>query len=443
MPTFLTLYKNLPHFIFKSYLFFLLGLCFIIQACSVSQSAKQSTKVLVDKEAPIFDKRFKDISIEDIDLKNFWTKLDDVEKSAEREPVIIDNQTYARITESVKSAVVNIYTVRLEEKDANIGFDPKNLLPFNIPIVSSILDFVPFQVPVPFNSKGLSLGSGFLVNEQGYILTNAHVISNALDIRVVLSEEQKEYPARIIGLDRLSDTALIKIDPDFSPTVLPFGDSDALRMGEVVLAMGNPLGFQHSVTSGLISAKERVSPSAKDQFVNFLQTDSAINPGSSGGPLINIHGEVVGINTAIIQQAQLIGFAIPINTVKEVMGMLIVGETERGWLGASAVPVSIDEAADLSYFGSGGLLVKEVTKGSPAESSGLKAKDILVEFNHEPIDNFVVFRRKLLALLPGQEIQLTVFRDGETFKVTSTLIKKPDESEVTEDTEDQNIDDAS
>lgn len=443
MPTFLTLYKNLPHFIFKSYLFFLLGLCFIIQACSVSQSAKQSTKVLVDKEAPIFDKRFKDISIEDIDLKNFWTKLDDVEKSAEREPVIIDNQTYARITESVKSAVVNIYTVRLEEKDANIGFDPKNLLPFNIPIVSSILDFVPFQVPVPFNSKGLSLGSGFLVNEQGYILTNAHVISNALDIRVVLSEEQKEYPARIIGLDRLSDTALIKIDPDFSPTVLPFGDSDALRMGEVVLAMGNPLGFQHSVTSGLISAKERVSPSAKDQFVNFLQTDSAINPGSSGGPLINIHGEVVGINTAIIQQAQLIGFAIPINTVKEVMGMLIVGETERGWLGASAVPVSIDEAADLSYFGSGGLLVKEVTKGSPAESSGLKAKDILVEFNHEPIDNFVVFRRKLLALLPGQEIQLTVFRDGETFKVTSTLIKKPDESEVTEDTEDQNMDDAS
>ena len=419
-------------------IFFLGILCLTTQACTVSQSSTQVDKVLVDKDAPIFDRRFQDISIEDIDLKKFWTRLDDVEDSAKREPVIIDNQTFARISESVKPAVVNIYTVRLEEKDAKIGIDPNRLLPFNIPIVSSILDFVPFQVPVPFNTEGLSLGSGFIINQQGYILTNAHVISNALDIRVVLSEEQKEYPARIIGIDRLSDTALIKIDPDFIPTVLPFGDSDSLHMGEVVLAMGNPLGFQHSVTSGLISAKERISPHPKDRFVNFLQTDSAINPGSSGGPLINLHGEVVGINTAIIQQAQLIGFAIPINTVKEVMGMLVVGEAERGWLGASAVPVSNGQAADLGFSGPGGLIIKEVGKGSPAEDSGLKPKDILVEFNHEPIDNFVVFRRKLLALVPGQVINLTVFRDGKTFEVTSTLIKKPEKKEGTENTFEEN-----
>ena len=234
----------------------------------------------------------------------------------------------------------------------------------------------------------------------------------------------------------MSDTALIKIEPDFIPNVLPFGDSDALRMGEVVLAMGNPLGFQHSVTSGLISAKERVSPHPKDRFVNFLQTDSAINPGSSGGPLINLHGEVVGINTAIIQQAQLIGFAIPINTVKEVMGMLIIGETERGWFGASAIPISHAAAVELEFSGSGGLLIKEVEKESPAEVSGLKAKDILVEFNHTPIDNFIVFRRKLLALVPGQAISLTVFRDGKTFEVTSTLIRKPKETEQIEGNED-------
>ena len=416
-----------------SHLLFLVAIfCIASQGCSVSQTAQQAKKVLVNKDAPIFDKRFQDISIDDIDLKKFWTRLDDVEESGDRDPISIDNHTFARISQSVKSSVVNIYTVRLEEKDAKIGIDPNSLLPFNIPIVSSILDFVPFQVPVPFNSEGLSLGSGFLINEQGYILTNAHVISNAIDIRVVLSEEQREYPAQIIGIDRLSDTALIKIDPDFRPNVLPFGDSDALQMGEVVLAMGNPLGFQHSVTSGLISAKERISPHPKDRFVNYLQTDSAINPGSSGGPLINLHGEVVGINTAIIQQAQLIGFAIPINTVKEVMGMLIIGEDERGWFGASATPISNKEAAELELNNSDGLILRGVEKGSPAEASGLKKKDIIVEFNHNPIDNFVIFRRKLLALAPGQTIHLKIFREGKTFEVTSILIKKPTETEKDE-----------
>ncbi len=409
-------------------------LCIANQGCSVTQTPQQAKKVLVNKDAPIFDKRFQDISIEDINLKNFWTRLDDVKESEKRDPISLDSQTFARISQSVKSAVVNIYTVRLEEKDAKIGIDPNSLLPFNIPIVSSILDFVPFQVPVPFNSEGLSLGSGFLINEQGYILTNAHVISNAVDIRVVLSEQQKEYPAQIIGIDRLSDTALIKIDPDFIPNVLPFGDSDALQMGEVVLAMGNPLGFQHSVTSGLISAKERTSPHPKDRFVNYLQTDSAINPGSSGGPLINLHGEVVGINTAIIQKAQLIGFAIPINTVKEVMGMLIIGEDERGWFGASATPISTEEAAALELDSSDGLIVRGVEKGSPAEASGLKEKDIIVEFNHHPIDNFVIFRRKLLSLAPGQTIELKILRESKTFEVTSTLIKKPTETEQNEET---------
>ena len=127
--------------------------------------------------------------------------------------------------------MVNIYTVRLEERDAKFGIAPNDLLHIRIPIVSSILDIVPFQVPIPFKSEGFSLGSGFLINQQGYILTNAHVISNSVNIRVVLSEGKKEYPAKIIGLDRLTDTALIKIEPDFLPTILPFGNSDELKMG--------------------------------------------------------------------------------------------------------------------------------------------------------------------------------------------------------------------
>jgi S1-C subfamily serine protease len=407
---------------------FTLSLIFMgaLAGCSVSQTSEQSNKILVGQEAPIFDKRFESVSLKDINLEKFWDHSDSPD---DREPVPLDNHTFSRITGKVKQAVVNIYTIRLEERDAKFGIAPNDLLPIRIPIVSSILDIVPFQVPIPFKSEGFSLGSGFLINREGYILTNAHVISNSVNIRVVLSEGKKEYPAKIIGIDRLTDTALIKIEPDFIPTVLPLGDSDKLQMGEVVLAIGNPLGFQHSVTSGLISAKERVAPHAGDRYVNFLQTDSAINPGSSGGPLINLYGEVVGINTAIVEKAQLIGFAIPINTVKDVMGMLITGKTERGWFGANASPITPDEALNLNYLDSVGMIIKGVEKDSPADKSNLKINDIITGINNEPITDLAIFRRKLLALSPGQEIHLTIFRDGKTFEVTSTLAHKKNDEE--------------
>jgi serine protease Do len=386
----------------------------MLTGCSVSQSAKQADKILVTSESPIFDKRFESVSLKDIDLENFWVHGD---SSDDREPVPLDNHTFSRITGKVKQAVVNIYTIRVEERDVKFGISPNDLLPIRIPIVSNILDIIPFQVPIPFKSEGFSLGSGFLINREGYILTNAHVISNAVNIHVVLAEGKKEYPAKIIGIDRLTDTALIKIEPD------------KLQMGEMVLAIGNPLGFQHSVTSGLISAKERATPHAGNRYTNFLQTDSAINPGSSGGPLINLYGEVVGINTAIVEQAQLIGFAIPINTVKGVMGMLIIGKTERGWFGAHASPITAEEALELNYPESEGMLIKGVDKDSPAEQSGLQINDIITGFNKEPITSLSIFRRKLLTLIPGQEIHLTIFRDGKTFEITSTLARKKTEEE--------------
>ena len=398
----------------------------MLTGCSVSQSAKQADKILVTSESPIFDKRFESVSLKDIDLENFWVHGD---SSDDREPVPLDNHTFSSITGKVKQAVVNIYTIRVDERDVKFGISPNDLLPIRIPIVSNILDIIPFQVPIPFKSEGFSLGSGFLINREGYILTNAHVISNAVNIHVVLAEGKKEYPAKIIGIDRLTDTALIKIEPDFVPTVLPFGDSDKLQMGEMVLAIGNPLGFQHSVTSGLISAKERATPHAGNRYTNFLQTDSAINPGSSGGPLINLYGEVVGINTAIVEQAQLIGFAIPINTVKGVMGMLIIGKTERGWFGAHASPITAEEALELNYPESEGMLIKGVDKDSPAEQSGPQINDIITGFNKEPITSLSIFRRKLLTLIPGQEIHLTIFRDGKTFEITSTLARKKTEEE--------------
>ena len=302
----------------------------VIQAfwgCTVGPSPKGMETDLVSKDDPIFDKSFETLSFEDIDLKRMWVER---EISGDRENVVIHNNTFADVAEQVKGAVVNIYTRNLEEKEAHVGVSPNDLI--RIPLLSNLFDIIPFKVPIPFKSEGFSLGSGFIINEQGYILTNAHVIHNATDIRVVLSEGKREYPAKIVGADRITDTALIRIEPDHLLTVLPLGDSDRLRIGEMVMAIGNPLGLRHSVTSGIISATERISPELNERLVDFIQTDSAINPGNSGGPLVNLHGEVVGINTAVVTKAHSIGFAIPINTVKKVMPMLVLERRKgAGW----------------------------------------------------------------------------------------------------------------
>lgn len=392
-----------------------------LNGCSVSPSPKNEVPTLITADAPIFDKRFQKISAQDLNLKNFWAENN---TSETREPIPLNNNTFADLTDKVKNGVVNIYTLRLEERDVNFGISPNDLLPIRIPIVSTIFEIIPFQVPIPFKSQGLSLGSGFIINEQGYILTNAHVVQNALDIQVLLSEGKKGYPAKIIGMDRLTDTALLKIEPDHPLTVLPLGDSDKLRMGEMVLAIGNPLGLRHSVTSGLISSKERMASQSNDNYAYFIQTDSAINPGSSGGPLINLYGEVVGVNTAIVSDAQLIGFSVPMNTVKEVMPLLVLGHAERGWFGLKALPLSLEDAAELNYDGEDALVIEEVEKDSPAEKSGLQPKDIIINFEGQPMEKFIIFRRKLLGLTPGKQIRMTIWRNGEEKEITSTLVKR-------------------
>jgi len=387
--------------------------------CTVSNSAKGMDADLVSKDDPIFDKSFDTLSFSDIDLKRMWVEH---EVSRERENVVIHNNTFADVAERAKGGVVNIYTRNLEEKEAHVGVSPNDII--RIPLLSNLFDYIPFKVPIPYNSEGFSLGSGFIINEQGYILTNAHVIHNATDIRVVLSEGRKEYPAKIMGADRVTDTALIRIEPDHLLTVLPLGDSDRLRIGEMVLAIGNPLGLRHSVTSGIVSATERISPGLNEKLVDFIQTDSAINPGNSGGPLLNLHGEVVGINTAVVSQAHSIGFAIPINTVKKVMPMLVLGKTERGWLGIRAVPLMPNKAFELKYLHEGGVLVVDVEKDSPAEKAGLKPDDIIMGLNGHPVGRFLMLRRELLSLSPGVQLNLTVFRNGTIMEIKSTLEKK-------------------
>ena len=396
------------------------GLC----CCTVSQTKTGEQADLVAKDNPIFDKSFETLSMEDIDLTHMWTEREQFET---RENVTIHNNTFADVAEAVKNGVVNIYTRNLEEKQAQFGVSPNDILPIRIPVLSNLFDIIPFKVPIPYKSEGFSLGSGFIINEQGYILTNAHVIHNATDIRVVLSEGTREYPARIIGADRITDTALIRIEPKELLTALPLGNSDKLRIGEMVLAVGNPLGLRHSVTFGIVSATERVSPGLNEKLVDFIQTDSAINPGSSGGPLVNLHGEVVGINTALVSQAQSIGFAIPINTVKKVMPMLLLGKTERGWLGVKAVPLLPQKAFELKYGRGGGVLVVEIESESPAEKAGLKPDDIIMSVNGQPVGRFLLMRREMLAMAPGDALTLTVFRNGEILEVQTVLSNRNDE----------------
>ena len=395
----------------------------LLGACSVTNNPNAPTKNLISKDDKVYDKRFRKINIEDIDLTRFWDE--DPASSEEREPIIISNNTYSELLNDVKSGVVNIYTLKLEEHDVRFGLSPNDVLPLRIPLLSDLIDVVPWKVPLPQQSQGISLGSGFIINEEGYILTNAHVAANATEIRVVLSGDDQQIPARIIGMDPMTDTALLKAEAGYPLQALPLGDSDSLKVGEMVIAIGNPLGLTHTMTSGLISAKQRVIPGQDGQILDFLQTDSAINPGSSGGPLINLYGEVIGINTAIISDAQLVGFAIPMNTVKEVMPLLITGTTGRGWFGAGGIPLTTKDAVRLNYPDASGILIQEVMDKSPAEKAGLKKDDIIIELNGQTMDDFLLFRRKLLGLTPGKTILLGIFREGEILDIEAELIKNP------------------
>jgi serine protease Do len=272
--------------------------------------------------------------------------------------------------------------------------------------------------------KQPSLGSGFIIDKEGHVVTNNHVIEDADQIKVKL-DDQKEFDAQVIGRDSSTDLALLKIKSTYDYPTVKLGDSAQLKVGQWVVAIGSPFGLERTVTAGIVSAKGRVIGSGP--YDDFIQTDASINPGNSGGPLLNLKGEVVGINTAIIASGQGIGFAIPINLAKGIITQLKSGgEVTRGWLGVAIQDVN-QEMAD--YYGieaQKGVFVADVFKGDPADSAGIKPKDIIVEVNGQKVDSTRQLTSLVANIPVGQSAKVKVMRDGQPKTFTVKIAKRED-----------------
>ena len=275
-------------------------------------------------------------------------------------------------------------------------------------------------------------GSGFIISKEGHILTNNHVVENADKITVILSDE-REFKATLVGTDPLSDVALIRIEDSGNLPTLPLGDSDALEVGELVIAIGNPFGLSQTVTAGVVSAKGRTSVGI-NEYENFIQTDAAINPGNSGGPLLNIKGEVVGINSALYSRTggyMGIGFAIPINMAKSIEGQLMdSGKVTRGWLGVVIQDIDKDLAKSFGLKEANGILVSEVQKDSPAARAKIKQGDVILRLSGEKLINTAELRNKVAMLAPGSIATLDIVREGKEMAIDVKIGERPDGSDA-------------
>jgi len=336
--------------------------------------------------------------------------------------------SFADLAEKLKPAVVNISTTKAIKRGGVRRFRSPfgDDFPFNR-FFGGDEFFKRFFGDIPegvFKQK--SLGSGFIISKDGYIFTNNHVVEKADKIKVKLSDG-KEYDAKVMGKDAKTDIALIKIKPKGSLPVVEFGDSDKLRVGDWVVAIGNPFGLEQTVTAGIVSAKGRVIGSGP--YDNFIQTDASINPGNSGGPLFDLKGKVMGINTAIIARGQGIGFAIPINMAKGILSDLKTkGKVIRGWLGVSVQDITENIAKKLKLKDTKGALVNDVFEGDPADKAGVKTGDIILEVNGRKIKDTHELLRIVATLSVGERVEVKVLRDGKK-KVFGIVIAEREKGE--------------
>jgi serine protease Do len=272
------------------------------------------------------------------------------------------------------------------------------------------------RMPRKFKRELKGLGTGMIMDEQGHILTNNHVVGGATDINVLLADG-KTYPAKPVGADSKTDLAVIRIAAKDPFPHVTFGDSDAVDVGEWVVAIGHPRGLDQTVTQGIISAKHRQGITDPSGYQDFLQTDAAINPGNSGGPLLNLRGEVIGVNAAIVSESggfEGIGFAIPSNMALHIAKMLIAwGKVERGWLGVSIQDLTPDLAKSFGLDAPKGALVAEVAKGGPGEKAGLKRGDVILSYQGKDVRNASALRNEVANSPVGKEAKLVVWRDGK------------------------------
>ncbi|MCO6431902.1 MAG: DegQ family serine endoprotease [Deltaproteobacteria bacterium] len=327
----------------------------------------------------------------------------------------------------ITPSVVNISAVKKARRIAN----PNRQVP-NDPFFEHFRDFFGEDLFERFSPEGgnneaqQGLGTGVIIDSAGHVLTNNHVINNADEIKVRL-HDKRTLNAKLIGSDPRSDVAVIKIEADnLVPAKL--GNSDTLKIGEWVVAAGNPFGLDNTITAGIVSAKGRALMGGS-QYEDFIQTDAAINPGNSGGPLVNINGEVVGINTAILSRSggyMGVGFAIPINMARKVMESLITkGKVVRGWLGIGIQNLTEDLARSFNFAGADGALVGHIEKGGPADKAGIKQGDIIVKVGGDKIEDVNQLRNVVAGIEPGRQVDIDLVRDGRKKTVAVKIGELP------------------
>jgi serine protease Do len=331
--------------------------------------------------------------------------------------------SFSELARQSQPGVVNIRTVKTV-----VGGGPVFRHFFGDPFgrKNPFEDFGPFSDERQREFKQRSLGSGFIIDREGHIVTNNHVIEGADEITVRLSND-KEYDAEIVGRDPNTDLALIKIKGASDLVPLKMGDSDQLMVGSWVVAMGSPFGLEQTVTAGIVSAKGRVIGSGP--YDDFIQTDASINPGNSGGPLLNMDGEVVGINTAIVARGQGIGFAIPVNLAQGIIRQLEEsGSVTRGWLGVGIQDLTPELAEYYGIKDKKGVLVAKVFEGDPADKAGIKANDIIIAVDGKPIKTSRELTGTIAEIPVGKKTPITILRDGKE-KTVKVKIAKRDDSE--------------
>ena len=324
--------------------------------------------------------------------------------------------SFADLAEKLMPSVVNISTTQTVKTNSN-----SNPFPFKFPPGSPFGEmFKDFENQQPTERKASALGSGFIIKEEGIVITNNHVIANAEDILVRVGD--KEYKAKLVGADPYMDVAVLKMETKDKFNTVKFGDSDLARVGDWAMAIGNPFGLGGTVTAGIISARNRDINLTR--YDDFIQTDASINQGNSGGPLFNLKGEVIGINTAILGQGGSIGigFAIPANAASNVIDQLIeFGETKRGWLGVRIQEVTKEIAEVEKLKKPQGALVASVGENSPADKAGVKAGDIILEFDGKKIDTMRKLPKVVANTKVGKSVQLKIWRNKKSITKKLTL----------------------